>query len=74
MELVQATGADRGSAFKTEDLTSNFIGSMAAHRHTFYESPSLGASVSHILGRFNTLTQDQAIKYIDSNGSSGLEL
>ncbi len=66
--------ADSKSAFKTEDLVSNYIGSMAAHHNAFYGSSSLGTSVSHILGQFNVLTQNEAIKYIDTNGSKGLDL
>ena len=67
-------GADRSSAFKTEDLVSNYIGSMAAHHNAFYDSSSLGASVHYIIDQFNVFTRDQAIQYININGSKGLDL
>lgn len=62
------------SAWQTEDLVSNFIGSMAAHHKTFYAGQSLGHSTQYIISRFNYLGRDQAVDYIQNNGSQGLDL
>lgn len=72
-ETVQALrGFDSG--FRTEDLVSNFIGSMASHDVTFRGGASIGGSVQRIIGGFQHMSELEAIKYIDINGSKELDL
>jgi RHS repeat-associated protein len=62
------------SAWKTEDLVSNYLGSMAAHHKTFYGAKSLGHSTQYLIGRFQHMTRGQAMTHIHNNGSGGLDI